>query len=178
MILAVVLATAGFYLKFFTPEQISQIQVPALPFISGPAQTVKLSLTTLNPKPKVGEQIVVNLEFQSPTPNIISFDAVVSYDPEVLRVNEINPKTMFSLYPRKLIEDDKKRFIVTGIQTDLKQALPFVSGPLAEVLVTPLKSGKTKLEFLVEGAKYTSMLNSKAENILGKTEGLEIEVGD
>ncbi len=144
----------------------------------GPAKTARLSLTALNAKPKVGEQVVVSLEFQNQTPNIISFDAVVQYDPEVLRIDEIKPKTVFSLYPRKLIEDDKKRFIVSGFQQDLKQPLSLSNGSLAEVLVTPLKSGKTKLEFLVEGTKYTNMLDSKSENILGKTEGLEIEIGE
>jgi hypothetical protein len=142
-----------------------------------PSQTAKFSLTTQTAKPRIGEQMIVKIEFMSRVAEIVSFDAVINYDPAILRIDEIKPTTVFSMYPRKIIESDKKRFVVSGLQEDLTKPLLLSSGSLAEVLITPLKSGKTKLEFLVVGSKYTNMLNSKEENVLGTTEGVELEVG-
>jgi hypothetical protein len=65
---------------------------------------------------------------------------------------------------------------VTGVQTDLAQNLASASGELTTLVFTPLKSGTTKLEFVVDGDKYTNMMNKTPENILGKTEGVEIQI--
>jgi hypothetical protein len=125
---------------------------------------------------KVGEQFKFSLAFKNFDTDVSSFDAVVSYDPETVRIDEINPSNIFPVTARKLIEDFKNRFIVTGVQKESGQKLAVMEGELAEMTATALKPGKAIFSFIVDGRKYTNMVNSKVENIPVKTNMLEIMV--
>lgn len=138
--------------------------------------TAKLQLEADAGTVTVGQQFKLTLFFSNPAPEVASFDAVVTYDPEKVRVDEIKTVDLFQFYPRRLIEDFKNRFIVTGIQTDAKASLPRATGAVAEVLVTPLRSGKAQFQFLIDGDKYTNVMNQQLANILGEVKGTEVTV--
>ena len=140
-------------------------------------KTATLKLDTESPKVKVGEEFKLSLLLMSKTGGVSSFDAVIIYDPDFVRVDEIKTSDIFPFYPRKLVEDYKNRFVITGVQNK-PDPLNIRSGEVAAVLITPLKIGKTGFDFLVEGEKYTNVLNGKLENILDKTEGVEVEIGE
>lgn len=126
----------------------------------------------------IGEKFSVYIFFKSQTLNISSFDAVVAYDPEAVRVDEIKTSDVFPEYPRKLIEDFKERFVVTGVQTNLKSRLKALNGELAEIVMTALKPGKTELKFIIDGQKFTNMADSKLQSIALKTNVLNIKIDD
>lgn len=124
----------------------------------------------------LGESFSVFIFYKTKTLDISSFDAVVAYDPESIRVDEIKTSDVFPQYPRKLIEDFKSRFVVTGVQTNLKNKLKASNGELAEIAVTALKPGNTKLNFVIDGQKFTNMANSKMQDVHLKTNVLDVEI--
>lgn len=177
LFLVLLLGGGVYYLKnqpggigVITPPKMEEIKKTFVP------KTASMALTTSVPSAKVGQPFEVVLSYSTTDVAIAAFDAVVSYDPSVLRADEIRVGTVFSTYPRKLIDPEKKRLIVTGVQTDPEQNLASASGRLATLVFTPLKSSTTKLEFTVDGDKYTNMMNKTPKNVLGKAEGITIEV--
>lgn len=177
VLFAALALVAIFFIKWQQGEQIIPLKPPTFPQIIAPdVKTAEMKLVSSSTSMKVGENFKVSIMFQNKTAAVGSFDAVVSYDPDVLRADEIVPSTVFPLYPRKLIEDFNKRVIVTGVITDLNTNLPVASGELATVSFTALKSGRTKLDLLVEGDKYTNVMNKKPENILKSATGVDIDI--
>jgi hypothetical protein len=175
--LGAVAISSLFYLKYMQGDQIIPIEPPQFPKIGiGTQKSAEMKLVASAEKTRVGTPFSVSLLFTNDTPQIAAFDAVVSYDPDMLRVDEIVASDIFSLYPRKKIEDFKQRFIITGVQTDLKMPLKSANGELATISITPLKSGTTRLDFVIEGDKYTNIVNSKPENILRKATGVEVNI--
>lgn len=172
IILLFVIAVAIFFLW-----PTVQKNVP-LPIFKTTAKTVLLKLDSSVDQTIVGKQFEVDLYFSSETNDVSSFDAVVTYDPEIVRVDEIKGSDMFPFYPRKLIEDFKSRFVVTGVQKSLKSELKAKSGIAAQVLVTPLKTGKIEFQFLIDGDKYTNVMNRNLENVLKSAVGTEVEVNE
>lgn len=141
-------------------------------------KTATLKLDTESPHVKVGEEFKLSLLLINKAGgDVSSFDAVIMYDPDFVRIDEIKTSDIFPFYPRKLIEDYKNRFIITGVQNN-PDILNTRSGEVAGVLITPLKIGKTSFDFLVDGEKYTNVLNSKLENVLAGTEQVEVEIGE
>lgn len=138
----------------------------------------KLTLVSASKTVTVGQDFKFSLFFKSQDRDISSFDAVVSYDPEVVRIDEITTSNIFPVYTRKLIEDFKSRFIITGVQTDLKNRLLVSEGELAEITATPLKAGKAVFGFIIEGRKYTNMVKSNLENIPFSSNTLEIPIAE
>lgn len=136
----------------------------------------ELRLQTPTVLAKVGEQFSISLFLETRTSDISSFDAVVSYDPETVRIDEIKTTGAFPLYTRKLIEDFKNRFVISGVQTDLNKKLDFSSKELAEVLVTPLKKGKAEFSFIIEGKKYTNLTSASLADVPFNSNKLVVEV--
>ncbi len=135
---------------------------------------MQISASTNNPQ--IGTPITLILSFSAPSAKLFSFDAIVNYDPEVLRIDSIKTKSIFPFYPRRLIEDYKNRFIITGINMDRKNPLSAAGGVLAEITAMPLRTGKTRLEFLFDGGNFSNLIDSNDKNILEKAEGIEIEI--
>lgn len=138
-------------------------------------QSAVLKLSSSTDRPAVGAPFTIVLSYANAKPDAVSFDAVVNYDPEVLRIDDIKTKGIFAFYPRKLIEDYKNRFVITGANFDLKNEIPPASGVLAEITVVPLRVGRTKLEFLTD-RDQTTVVNKLAKNVLERAEGLELEI--
>lgn len=138
----------------------------------------ELKLVTAATSVKVGEPFTFSLFFNNKDTDVVSFDAIVSYDPEVLRVDSITTTNVFPVYTRKLIEDFKSRFIITGVQTNLKNNLSVSQGELAEITATPIRAGETTLSFIVDGNKYSNLTKSNLESIPLKTNSLKVNVGE
>jgi hypothetical protein len=136
----------------------------------------ELKLVSASNNVKVGEQFMISLSFKNLDTDVASFDAVVSYDPTAVRIDEIKPTNIFPVIARKLVEDFKSRFIVTGVQKEAGQKLSVSEGELAEIMITPLKPGKTSFSFIVDGRKYTNMASTASQDIPLKTNTLEVTV--
>ncbi len=165
------------FLAYLYINNNSKAQEQLARFFPKVTKTATLKLDTESPKVKVGEQFRVSLILINKTGGVSSFDAIIIYDPDFVRVDEIKTSDIFPFYPRKLVEDYKNRFIITGVQNN-PNPLNIRSGEVAVVLVTPLKSGNTGFDFLVDGEKYSNVLNGKLENVLAGTEGVKVEIGE
>lgn len=138
----------------------------------------ELTLVSASKSATVGQTFKFSLFFKTQNPDISSYDAVISYDPELVRIDEIKTSNIFPVITRKLIEDFKNRFIITGVQTDLKNRLLVSEGELAEITATPLKAGKAIFGFIIEGRKYTNMVKSNLQDIPFSSNTLEIPIGE
>jgi hypothetical protein len=164
-----------FYFKNQRDKEMVAVPLSEKKVVPSSATTI-MKLTAPAVAVKIGQTFNVSIAFSDDRTDFSAFDAVVSYDPEMIRVDEIRPSNIFQTYPRKLIQKDRKRLIVTGVQTDLAQNLSAPNGELAILVFTPLKPGKTKLDFMVDGDRYTNMMNKTPANVLEKAEGVEIDI--
>ena len=147
-----------------------------LPVFRAVKKTVVLKLNSEVDKSVVAQPFKLFLYFTSENTDISSFDAVVTYDPEMVQVDEIRQTDVFPFYPRKMIEDFKSRFVITGVQQSLKSELKVKNGELAQISVTPLREGSAEFNFLVDGDKYTNVMNRALENVLQNAVGTTVEI--
>lgn len=168
LLLALVVA-----LFFFWPTVGRAVPLPVFRTVE---KNVVLKLNSEVDKTVVAKPFKLFLYFTSQSGDISSFDAVVSYDPEIVQVDEIMAGDTFPFYPRKLIEDFKSRFVITGVQQNLKNELKVKSGELAQISVTPLRAGRAEFIFLVDGDKYTNVMNRALENVLQNAVGVNVEI--
>jgi len=143
--------------------------------VKSPGQT-EIILTSATKNAEVGVPFKFSLFLKTTRHDLASFDAVVTYDSTLIRIDTINTFNVFPQYPRRLIEDFKNRFIVTGIQTDLTHEFVLKSNEVAEITATPLKSGNAKFQFAVDGRKFTNVSSFKAEDVPITTNELEVNV--
>ena len=78
-------------------------------------------------------------------------DVLIEYDPEYLEIIGTDPSDRFSYLARNWIEPEKKRILVSMLETDLPEGVSFEAGEgvtLLTIKYTALKSGKTKLKII------------------------------
>jgi hypothetical protein len=138
----------------------------------------EMILTSAAKNATVGVPFKFSFFLKSTRKDLAAFDTVVSYDSTLVRIDEIKTFDVFPLYPRRLIEDFKNRFIVTGVQTDLSKEFVLKSAEIAEITATPLKTGKLIFQFEQDGRKFTNISNFKADEVPFTTNKLEVEVGE
>lgn len=113
--------------------------------------------------------------------NLDGVDVLISYDPEYLEIVGIDPSDKFSYLARNWIQPEKKRVLVSMVETDEPEGVFFESGGETTLLLIeyiPLRPGKTTLEIVGgEGGAGTVLAeNGTAQKIPFNKEGLEIAI--
>lgn len=78
-------------------------------------------------------------------------DVLIEYDPEYLEIIGTDPSDKFSYLARNWIEPEKKRILVSMLETDLPEGVSFESGEEATLLTikyVALKAGQTELKII------------------------------
>lgn len=78
-------------------------------------------------------------------------DVLIEYNPEYLEILGTDPSDKFSYLARNWVEPDKKRVLVSMLETELPEGISFQTGEevgLVTISYLPKKSGRTNLKII------------------------------
>ena len=113
--------------------------------------------------------------------NLDGVDVLINYDPEYLEIVGIDPSERFSYLARNWIQPEKKRVLVSMVETDKPEGVFFESGGETTLLLikyVPLRPGRTTLE-IIGGEKEAGTVlaeNETAQKIPFNKENLKITI--
>ena len=113
----------------------------------------KLSLSTAEPVLRVNQAFEVVIQIASDDATL-GADAVIKYDPEMLELTKVTPGSVYANYSDVGSKDANGVINVSGV-ADLTEAVS-PNGILARLTFVPLKTGKTKVEFVYEADSTSS----------------------
>lgn len=123
----------------------------------------------------VGEIFQIKIMFNAAANPVNALDAILSYDPDLLQLLEedIIPGTIFPFYPRKLIEPEKGRLVLTGVQLEKTREALIGDQTFALINFKALKKGSAQIE-VAQGS--TIIAAETSWNLLGEASGSQIEI--
>jgi len=95
-------------------------------------------------------------------------DVLIEYNPEYLEIMGTDPSDKFSYLARNWVEPDKKRVLISMLETEFPEGVSFQAGEevnLATISYLPKKSGKTSLKIIGGKGETGTVL---AENTTAK----------
>ena len=150
-------------------------------FLNREAPSTPLSSLRLSPNEKEfknGQEFKIDIILKTDQ-EINGADAVLSFDKKILEVIEIQPGSIFPIYPRKNIDPEKGRVEITGVKTIKDKRVFTQPSVFATMILKGKKSGQAKLNFLFSKGKTSKSTIIKAEsseNILEKVYNGEYEI--
>ncbi len=131
---------------------------------------------------KINEESEVSV-IMTPFKNVSldGVDILIEYDPDYLEVLGIIPSDRFSYVARNWIEPEKKRVLVSLLETELPEGISFEAGDevnLVTIQYSAKQPGRTGLKIIGgEGEAGTVLAeNTTAEKVLFLTEDFTITV--
>jgi len=157
-----------FYWRMKTPRQ----KIPQeAPFVEEKPSLASLSLVPKNQSLKMGDAFLVTINFKTGDNKVDTVDAVLTFDPEILTVEEISEGMFFAEYPIKKIEDGKVMLTGTIGAGDKQVGGAKGEGALASITFKALKAGSANVSF-----DNSSLAVVQGENVLGETSGASFEI--
>jgi hypothetical protein len=130
-----------------------------------------LSLAPQNQMVKEGETFLVTVNINTGDYNVDTVDVVLTFDPQILSVEEISQGLFFANYPIKKWEEGKV-IITATIEPEQSQIGGIKGeGPFATITFKALTDGVAQVNF-----DNNSLVAAQGENVLGKTEETKYEI--
>jgi len=157
-----------FYWRMKTPRQ----KVPQeAPFVEEKSSLASLSLVPKNQSLKMGDTFLVTINLKTGDNKVDTVDAVLTFDPEILTVEEVSEGMFFAEYPIKKIEDGKVMISGTVGAQDKQVGGAKGEGALASITFKALKADTVNVAF-----DKTSLVVVKGKDVLGETKGASFEI--
>jgi len=131
-----------------------------------------LYLQTDNQNPQVGEEFSLQIIAQTPGETVDGAQFTLTYNPEVVQINQPLEGQFFSLYPQKNIDSQQGKVRVIALQAP-GQNEPLSQTVVVSLPVVALTKGTAQFNFL---EKESHLSAQGGQDILQKTEGLRIEI--
>ena len=144
-----------------------------IPFVKEEPKSnlASLSLVPKSQSLKTEDTFLVTINFKTGDNKVDTVDAVLTFDPELLTVEEISEGMFFAEYPIKKIEDGKVMLTGTIGASGKQVGGAKGEGALASVTFKALKAGSANVSF-----DKASLVASKGKDVLGETKGAVFEI--
>lgn len=177
VVVAVILIVALMVRNQITPNQSSLFTQ------TSPTPTVKKTLdvgyfalkTNKSITAKVGQSVEIELFANSESRNIVTYDAIVTYDPtKVTYQSAASAKSEFTIYPY----DGEDFVIITGSKNpSATSSIAFNDEKVATLRFVPKAKGQIGIELTKSHNRATSgMITEDQKDILREVESLTVEV--
>ncbi len=113
------------------------------------------------------EPFELRINLASPEREVTEAQTVLSYDPQMLDVQEIKKGAIFAQYTKESLDTSKGQIQIAG------QGIFQGSGTFATVVFIPKKSGNSNLDLIKSGSQ---VLDTEKANILQGVNGSEVEI--
>jgi hypothetical protein len=154
--------------RFSLPEQINEVQEPAIISLEGDNQinaeeeeSLKVILTALK------------------TINLDGVDIYLKYDPDVIEIIGADPANKFSFVGRNWVEPEKERVLISMVETDALEGVVFEAGSqtnLATINLVGLTAGQTKIEVFAPAGSEGTVLAGGGEEFSFTKEDLVLNI--
>jgi hypothetical protein len=147
-----------------------------------PLTEANISLVSPDIFYKVGNTFPVSIRVGTGGHTINGVDVVLKYDPKVIQANDktFAPKNVFALFPAVEVDNNAGIVRISGI-ADVNQPGFNSVGTLGKIDFTAKALGKTSIQIESQPGVTTEsnvIESGTSADILGKTSGLEITVGE
>lgn len=158
-----------FYWRIKSPPR--QIPTPAT-IVQKQPSLATLSLVPQEQTVKAGQSFLVTINFKTGDYKVDTVDAVLTFDPEILTVEEISEGMFFADYPIK--KSESGRVILTGTigAEDKQKGGAKGEGAMGTIKFRTLVAGSARVNF----DKEASLVAVQGENVLGETKGAVFEI--
>jgi len=108
-------------------------------------------------------------------------DVLIEYDPDYLEILGTDPSDKFSYLARNWVEPDKKRILVSLLETEFPEGVAFQAGQeinLVTISYLPKRSGKTSLRIIGDAGEKGTVLaeNGTAKEIPFSTADFDLTI--
>lgn len=141
------------------------------------APTTTLTLQTTNARPRVGEDVVINVMIDTGSNQVITSDVYLGYDPQKLEVVDITPGTFF-LNPNtagKVLDNTNGRVGIT-VYLPVQTTPQIGSGTLATILFRAKSAGIATVEMTNE--TIVGAIGEGGTNVLAGTVPVTVNIDD
>ena len=162
----------GFFITVFYWRIQNESKAPQeIPLIQQEPSLASLSLVPKNQSVKAGDAFLVTINLKTGNNRVDTVDAVLTFDPGLLSVEEISEGMFFAEYPIKKIEEGKIMLTGTIGASDKQTGGAKGEGALASITFKALKAGIAKVDF-----DKNSLMVVKGKDVLGETSGGSFEI--
>lgn len=160
------------YWRIVLPPSV-QTALEKAPFVPKEEKPTLASLALVPEKQsvKTNQSFSVTINLRTGDYKVDTIDAVLKFDPKVLKVEKVSEGMFFAEYPVKRWKDDKV-YLTGTIGISGKQAGGTKGeGPFGTVTFKALSTGSAIVNF-----DQSSLVVAKGENVLGETKGASFEI--